>query len=288
MNPLVRRLDRLGRGLLIATTLPFVSSPLMAAAEAFPPTESKTNEIKTLPAGVLLKAETAGSYFDNGGSLFRPLFRYISDHNIAMTTPVEATIDDAAMMFWVAPSETDKVAGSKNGVEVIEVPERTVAVRGAKGGYNESNYHETRQELERWLAEQTDWRATAEPYGVYWNGPFTPWFLKTYEVHIPVERISAELDLSAHRWKDRVLVVETPSLADPAFVEQQTRFDAHAAGMSERDLVVKTQIGHEAFAISLYGKDSGKKMRQAEPVEMKALFALIDSMPMRQTEMRQP
>lgn len=258
-------------------------SPLMAAEEAFPPTAPGTSEIKTLPSGMLLKSEAPGSYFDNGGKLFRPLFRYISDHDIAMTTPVEASIDEAAMSFWVAPGEVEKVAGSKNGVEVIEIPERLVVARGAKGSYNESNFAETRAELENWLESQPELRAAGEPYGVFWDGPFTPWFLKTYEVHIPVERIE---DLSGHRWKDRVLIVETPSQDHPDFEEQQTRFDANADAMSEQDLVVKTRTGTDKFEVTLIGKDGGRKWRQSQPLDMETLFALIDSMPMRQAEMR--
>lgn len=263
--------------------LSLFTSSVMAAAEAFPPTEPGQTEVKTLPSGILLKSEAPGNYFDNGGKLFRPLFRYISDHDIAMTTPVEATIDDSAMIFWVAQSEVDKVAGSKNGVEVIEVPERLVAVRGAKGGYNESNFEETRDELQNWLASQPELRATGEAYGVYWNGPLTPWFMKTYEVHIPVERTD---DLASHRWKDRVIIVETPSQDDPAFKEQETRFAANAAAMAERDLVVKTRSGAGAFEITLIGKDGGRKWRQSELLDIETLFALIDSMPMRQAEMR--
>ncbi len=176
MMPLAKFTRRLAATLVVGLVAVLPPSSLMAAAEAFPPTEPGTSEIKTLPAGMLLKSEAPGNYFNNGGQLFRPLFRYISDHNIAMTTPVEAQIEDAAMLFWVAPSEVEKVAGSKNGVEVIDIPERTVAVRGAKGGYNEDNYEETRRELENWLSTQAAWRATGEAYGVYWNGPFTPWF----------------------------------------------------------------------------------------------------------------
>ena len=204
-----------------------------------------------------------------------------------MTTPVEAQIEDAAMLFWVAPSEVEKVAGSKNGVEVIDIPERTVAVRGAKGGYNEDNYEETRRELENWLSTQAAWRATGEAYGVYWNGPFTPWFLKRYEVQIPVERVSTTADLSKYRWKNRVLVVATPSESDPAFSEQKARFKANAAAMTERDLVVEIQPGADTFQVTLIGKDGGRKWRQSDPLDMDTLFALIDGMPMRQSEMRQ-
>ncbi|GAB5560801.1 MAG: hypothetical protein SynsKO_24480 [Synoicihabitans sp.] len=258
----------------------------MAAEQAFPPTAPNSTEIKTLPAGILLKSSAEGNYFDNGGKLFGPLFRYISQHKIAMTTPVEAKIDDAAMYFWVHPNEAEKVAGSKNGVEVIDIPERTVAVRGAKGGYNKGNFNETRDELTAWLENQSDWRATGEPYGVYWDGPFTPWFMKTYEVQIPVERVSAAPDLTQYRWQNRVLVVEVPTRDDPAYHEQLQRFEANATAMDERDLVVETVTGADGFQVSLYGLDGGRKWRQTEPLDMETLFALIDSMPMRQAEMR--
>ena len=279
---------RLAVTLVIGLGAVLTPSSLMAAAEAFPPTEPGTSEIKTLPAGMLLKSEAPGNYFNNGGQLFRPLFRYISDHDIAMTTPVEAQIENAAMLFWVAPSEIEKVAGSKNGVEVIEIPERTVAVRGAKGGYNEDNYQGTRQELENWLSNQSEWRPTDEAYGVYWNGPFTPWFLKRYEVQIPVERVPATIDLAQYRWQNRVLVVATPNENDPAFLEQKRRFEANADAMTERDLVIEIQPTTGAFEVTLIGKDGGRKWRQSDPLEMDTLFALIDSMPMRQSEMRDP
>jgi len=103
-----------------------------------------------------------------------------------MTTPVEAQIDQAAMYFWVAPSEVAKVAGSQGGVEVINLPERRVASLGARGGYGRDNFEKTRGELLAWLAGQSEVEATGEPYAVYWHGPFTPWFAKRSEVHIPV------------------------------------------------------------------------------------------------------
>jgi len=42
-----------------------------------------------------------------------------------------------------------------------------------------------------WLAGRGDLEPTGEPYAVFWNGPFTPWFAKRYEVHQPVRRKAA-------------------------------------------------------------------------------------------------
>lgn len=166
-----------------------VVRPLAAYEEAFPPTAAGTTELKTLPAGILLKSSAPGRYFEQSNRLFRPLFRYISDRKIAMTVPVESRIDGAEMYFWVGRNEAAKVDGNAPGVEVVRIPERLVASAGARGGYGESNYEKTKAELLRWVRSQPGLKVAGEPYAVYWNGPFTPWFLRRYEVHVPVQRI---------------------------------------------------------------------------------------------------
>ena len=173
------------RVLLLNLLLPLAA---MADAQAFPPTAAGSFELKTLPAGVLLQSEGRGSYFDSANNLFGPLFRYISSHDIAMTTPVEARIDQAAMYFWVAPSERSKVDGSKGGVKVLEVPERFVASLGYRGSYSRGNFEEARTKLLAWVAEQPGVTPAGDAYAVYWNGPFVPGFLKRAEVHVPVKK----------------------------------------------------------------------------------------------------
>jgi effector-binding domain-containing protein len=168
---------------LVALLFPLTA---MAIEQAFPPTVPGVNELKTLPAGTLLKATRSGNYFAESGGLFRPLFNYISTHDIKMTVPVEAQIDKAAMYFWVAPAEVPKVTGPAAGVEVIQLPARQVAARGARGAYSAANFEKTTQELLDWLAEQTGVEAAGPAYAVYWHGPFTPWLLKRSEVHVPV------------------------------------------------------------------------------------------------------
>ena len=177
---------RLVQSRRITCLLLFLLPLTMAAQSAFPPTAPGLCELKTLPAGMLLKTEGAGSYFSASNGLFRPLFSYISSRQIAMTTPVEARIDQAAMYFWVAESERAKVTGSDGRVVVVEVPARFVASMGAKGGYSRENFEETRDALLRWLATRPDVVPAGPAYAVYWNSPFTPWFLKRYEVHVPV------------------------------------------------------------------------------------------------------
>jgi hypothetical protein len=163
-----------------------LASSVMATEQAFPPSPMGAAELKTLPAGLLLKASASGNYFDQSNRLFGPLFSYISAHQIAMTTPVEAKIEGAAMFFWVAKSERAKVGGSTGAVEVVEIPERWVASLGARGSYTAQNFAKTRDQLLTWLGQRKDVEPAGSPYAVYWNGPFTPGFLKRFEVHVPV------------------------------------------------------------------------------------------------------
>ena len=164
-------------------------SPAMATEQAFPPSPIGAAELKTLPSGLLLKASATENYFDQSNRLFGPLFGYISSHEIAMTTPVEAKIEGAAMFFWVAKSQQAKVAGSSGAVEVIEMPERWVASLGARGTYSAQNFSKTRDQLLAWLGQRKEVEAAGSPYAVFWNGPFTPGFLKRYEVHVPVRSV---------------------------------------------------------------------------------------------------
>ncbi|MBM3865984.1 MAG: hypothetical protein FJ381_08820 [Verrucomicrobia bacterium] len=159
----------------------------VAAEEAFPPTPSGANEVKVLPPGILLRSAGPGEYFDRANDLFMPLFRYISRHDIAMTVPVEARVRDAAMYFWVAESQHAKVAGDEGAVVVERKPARRVASRGARGSYSRKNYERTRDELLAWVATQPGLAAEGEPYAVFWSGPFTPGFLKRYEVHVTLK-----------------------------------------------------------------------------------------------------
>ncbi len=158
----------------------------MAYEEAFERSPVGAAQVRTLPPGRRLTTETAGSYFDRSGELFRSLFDYIREHDVSMTVPVEGHLARAEMRFY-AESDASRELRSTETVRLSEVPARRVASLGGRGSYSESNLLETRDALQSWLAGQGQWVPVGEPYAVYWNGPFTPWFMKRYEVHIPVE-----------------------------------------------------------------------------------------------------
>ena len=97
------------RRLVLLAVLVLTPFAAMSAPAAFPATEPGVTELKTLPAGLLVRSETGGNYFENGGNLFRPLFRYIQRKDIAMTTPVEVGVGaPSAMYFWIAEAERTK------------------------------------------------------------------------------------------------------------------------------------------------------------------------------------
>jgi len=59
---------------------------------------------------------------------------------------------------------------------------------GGRGSYSEGNIGDAKMKLFIWLKEHTEYVQDGEPYAVYWNSPFRLWFLKHYEVHMPVRK----------------------------------------------------------------------------------------------------
>jgi effector-binding domain-containing protein len=168
-------------------------SPLIMAYEkAFEPTKPGITELKELPAGRLLESKGDGSYFNSSNSLFGPLFQYIQKNDIAMTTPVEARMDPGTMYFWVSSTQEGKASSNTANVRVIDVPKRMVVAHGARGSYSQSNFEIAKVALLEWLVSQTDMETVGEPFAVYWNGPFTPWFMKTFEVQVEVRSKNRE------------------------------------------------------------------------------------------------
>jgi len=172
---------------LILAVLLFLNSNTMAYEKAYLKTEVGKIQIIDLAPTRIIEAEVDGSYFDSSNGLFSKLFKYISDNDIAMTVPVEGNLVKAKMRFYIG-SEVSSEIKSTNAVTVINFSSRTVVSIGGRGAYSEDNINEAKRDLEDWLKKQSDWSQSGEPYAVYWNGPFTPWFVKRFDVHIPIEK----------------------------------------------------------------------------------------------------
>jgi effector-binding domain-containing protein len=160
----------------------------MATEKAFPETPIGEIQVRELPAGRWLSTSMEGEYFDESGNLFRNLFKYIKERDISMTVPVEGGIESAEMRFY-AGAGTESLEHSDD-VRVMDIPARRVVSIGGKGAYTRKNIDSALARIEEWLGRH-EWTAVGAPYAVYWNGPFTPWFLKRFEVHIPVKAAGA-------------------------------------------------------------------------------------------------
>lgn len=118
------------------------------------------------------------------------------------------------------------------------------------------------------------------------------------------------LDLEALRWKHRPLLLFAPSPAAPLAKKLREGLKAAAAEVADRDMVVievygerrasldgeelppgtaealqrRLGVAEGASVVVLLGKDGGEKLR-THSADLGAVFALIDTMPMRRREM---
>lgn len=113
---------------------------------------------------------------------------------------------------------------------------------------------------------------------------------------VPAAIVATVADsLASYRWSRRVLLLFADSPTDPRLLAQQADLKAHAAGLSERDMIVIVSADSalrrdvrapEGFAVVLVGKDGGVKLRRSSPIPFADLAATVDAMPMRRDEMR--
>ena len=120
------------------------------------------------------------------------------------------------------------------------------------------------------------------------------------------------MDLTPFQWKNRLLFLFAPDDSHPDFRRLQSNIAKHQHEVEDRDLVIFEVLGQgpsrmntvplnqpaadsirdrfgivkNGFALILVGKDGGVKMRRVDAVGLADVFERIDSMPMRQNEMR--
>lgn len=174
--------------IIIVVGVILVSRNIYFVESAFNKTPAGKIEIKTIPESNVLISEVEGNYYNTRNLLFRRLFNYIQDNKVAMTVPVEATIDRSTMKFYLGSKDRKKNLPDVMNVHVKTVPGRTVLSIGIRGAYSKDNFDKARARLESWLNENKEYVRGGEAYGVFWDAPFMPWFLKRSEVHIPVTK----------------------------------------------------------------------------------------------------
>ena len=111
---------------------------------------------------------------------------------IAMTVPVETKAQVSgpyAMRFFLPADYTLETAPQPTNpdVRIFEVPERTVAVLRFSGSRGSDNVARHMSELDTVL-NGSAWRAAGEPFGMFYDPPWTIPFLRRNEVAVPVVR----------------------------------------------------------------------------------------------------
>lgn len=167
-------------------------------------------EVRRYPPQVVAEAVVSASDEKSGrGKAFRLLFDYISGANtgqakVAMTTPVETTQAEKiamtvpvesqapaagqyAMRFFLPAAYTLDTAPrpTDSNVQILEVPERTLAVLQFTGSTGRENVARHRSQLERAI-ENSRWHPAGEPTALFYAPPWTVPFLRRNEVAAPV------------------------------------------------------------------------------------------------------
>ncbi len=117
-------------------------------------------------------------------------------------------------------------------------------------------------------------------------------------------------NLDAYKWENRILLLKVSDFSSGELKEQLKTLQHHPEELRNRDIlifivtddavldtlkrktVLKSRQIIEAYGLKdfqgliLIGKDGGVKMKERFVVRPKAIFSLIDSMPMRQAEMK--
>lgn len=140
----------------------------------------------------------------------------------------------------------------------------------------------------------------------------TPTFSQEKSEIMNQDPTGLEITLDDYHWKNRVIVLFASSSENERYKTQWDEFAADEEGLSERDIVlisifdqgksringqeitavstetIKQRLGESGsrFTVILIGKDGTTKLRKHEILSVVELYRTIDSMPMRQWEMR--
>jgi hypothetical protein len=128
----------------------------------------------------------------------------------------------------------------------------------------------------------------------------------------PVRQARPVIDLERYLWRARLLLVFAQSPAEAAYREQQHSLVTRRHDLAERDLLVfalfdeaqgegdgapispawtyqlrqRFGLSESRFAVIVVGKDGGQKLRSGQPVPVGDILGMVDSIPMRQEELR--
>ncbi len=173
---------------------------------------AEKTEVRRYPPQLVAETWVTAADEDEARSeAFRSLFAYISGANraqvevamtvpveistsstqIAMTVPVETQSDASgrySMRFFLPASFTAATAPEPTdpNVRVFEIPERTLAVRRFSGSRDAEKVADELSDL-RAIIKASAWRENGTPTTMFYDPPWTVFFLRRNEVSVPVE-----------------------------------------------------------------------------------------------------
>lgn len=170
--------------------------PRMEAPQppGFPsPTPLHEIRLTRYPGYRLAFAEMSGP--GDGGAFFK-LFRHIQSNEIAMTAPVEVTLDPDRLrqtrMAFLYEGPTQGAVGTDGAVEVVDVPPMTVVSIGCRGYDRLERVEALHRQLRAWVAEHPQWAVAGHPRTMGFNSPMVRGDQRFFEVQLPVRPAEPE------------------------------------------------------------------------------------------------
>lgn len=165
---------------------PIMEAPLPAGF----PYPAPAGEIRIAEYPQYRMARAAVGMTRTNGAFFT-LFRHISDRDIAMTAPVEMTMDQDAgrtvdMGFMYRTPDMGE-AGKAGRVMVEDIKPMTVVTIGVRGQSRGPSTADALAEITAWVAANPDWEAAGNARIMGYNGPQIPRSRQFTEVQIPVQ-----------------------------------------------------------------------------------------------------
>jgi hypothetical protein len=167
-------------------------------------------QIRRYESYIVARTLVDGDFSEVGNQGFKRLAGYIfsgnkDDQKIAMTAPVGLTRQTQALngdaersdavegeKYWVTFSMPQKYSieelpgPNDEQIEIVEVPEKYIAVVRYKGNWSEERYRKHATKLLSLVEQSTSWLQQGEVTWARYNPPFMPGFMRTNEVAIEV------------------------------------------------------------------------------------------------------
>jgi hypothetical protein len=165
-------------------------------------------QIRKYQPHIVARTLVNASFSDSGNQGFRRLASYIFGGNgasqeIAMTAPVGLQPNDEApadSQFWVTftmPGEysMDELPRPDDSrVDIVEVPERYLAVLRYRGNWSEKRYRAHEAQLLSLIDASPSWVRLGDPSWSRYDPPIVPSFMRTNEVVIEVSPAAEAAD----------------------------------------------------------------------------------------------